>query len=256
MATFVLVHGAWLGGWCWKKVVPRLRSHGHDAFTPTLTGLGDRAHLAGPAINLTSHIQDVVKMLEYEDLRGVILVGHSYGGMVITGVADRAADRIGSLVYLDAFLPEDGQALVDLIPPTARASLSDRVLSEGDGWQLRTYRPVPWEVYLRESWGVSAAADVEWIMERLQAQPFQTFTEPVRRRNPAAEKIDQMYILCNGGVPGGHPNGTFASAAEAAREAGSGWGYRELLTGHAAMVTAPLALADLLLDVTPADARA
>src|SRR5437879_1752139 len=107
MATFVLVHGAWHGGWCWKKLTPLLRSNGHDVFTPTLTGLGERAHLANQAIDLTTHIEDVVSTLDYEDLRGVILVGHSYGGIVISGVADRIPARIGCVVYLDAFVPED-----------------------------------------------------------------------------------------------------------------------------------------------------
>jgi len=113
-STYVLVHGAWHGGWCWKKVAPALRAAGHVVYTPTLTGLGERAHLANPAIDLATHVADVVNLLEAEELDKVVLVGHSYGGMVVTGVADRAADRIGRLVYLDAANPKDGQSLVDV----------------------------------------------------------------------------------------------------------------------------------------------
>src|SRR5437879_1549970 len=114
MATFVLVHGGGHGGWCYQKVARILRAAGHDVHAPTLTGLGERAHLIGPQVDLDTHITDVVAMLHYEDLREVILVGHSYGGMVITGIADRAAERIGKLVYLDAANPTNGQSLVDV----------------------------------------------------------------------------------------------------------------------------------------------
>jgi pimeloyl-ACP methyl ester carboxylesterase len=114
MATYALVHGAWHGGWCWKKVTPLLRAAGHEVFAPTLTGLGERAHLLTPAVDPETHIDDVLGVLHYEDLRQVVLVGHSYGGTVITGVAARAADRIGHLVYLDAFVPLGGAVAAGL----------------------------------------------------------------------------------------------------------------------------------------------
>jgi pimeloyl-ACP methyl ester carboxylesterase len=113
--NFVLVHGAWHGGWCWRRVADLLTSRGHRVFTPTLTGLADRSHLLNDDINLTTHITDVVNLIAWEDLDGVVLCGHSYGGMVVTGVADKMADRIGSLVYLDAFVPENGQAMRDIV---------------------------------------------------------------------------------------------------------------------------------------------
>ncbi len=116
MATFVLVHGAWHGGWCWKYVTPLLRAAGHDVFTPTLTGVGERAHLARPDTGLETHIQDIAGVLTYEDLQRVLLVGHSLGGPVITAVADRIAERIAHLIYLDATIPRDGQADVDCYP--------------------------------------------------------------------------------------------------------------------------------------------
>jgi pimeloyl-ACP methyl ester carboxylesterase len=117
MASFVLVHGAWIGGWCWREPARGLRKAGHDVYTPTLTGLGERIHLMSPSINLDTHINDIANVIKCEELSDIVLVGHSYGGMVITGVADLMSDRISSLVYLDAFVPENGQSLVSLLPP-------------------------------------------------------------------------------------------------------------------------------------------
>ena len=113
-ATFVLVHGAWSGGWCYARVADRLRARGHLVFTPTLTGQGERSHLLAGSVNLSTHITDILNVFHYEGLRDVVLAGHSYGGMVITGVADRIPELVSSLVYLDAFLPEDGQSLFDI----------------------------------------------------------------------------------------------------------------------------------------------
>ena len=152
MATFVLVHPAWFGGWCWKKVSPLLRARGHDVFTPTLTGLGDRAHLARPEVGLATHVEDVANVLMYEDLSGVVLVGNSSGGMVITGVADRAPERIGRLVYLDNFEPEDGQCLLDLVPPDRRPTMEALVAVEGAGWLLPRFAAAPWERFVPEVW--------------------------------------------------------------------------------------------------------
>ncbi len=114
-ATFVLVHPAWFGGWCWKKVTPLLRAHAHDVFAPTLTGLGERAHLARPEVGLTTHVEDVLNLLKFEDLTGVILVGNSSGGMVITGVADQVPERIAHVVYLDAFVPNGKRCFEALV---------------------------------------------------------------------------------------------------------------------------------------------
>lgn len=133
MATFVLIHPAWFGGWCWKKIVPLLRAPGHIVYTPTLSGLGERAHLAAPQIGLGTHVDDVVNVLTYEDLEGVVLVGTSSAGSVITAVADRVPARIGQLVYLDAFVPRDGQSILDMISPDRRPAMEALVQSEGDG---------------------------------------------------------------------------------------------------------------------------
>lgn len=246
MATFGLVHGAWHGGWCWKKVTPLLRAAHHEVWTPTLTGLGERSHLGGPGVNLSTHIQDVVSLLVSEDLKGVTLVGHSYAGMVITGVAERIPERLAQLVYLDAFVPEDGQAMVDITAPAPeqRAALAGRVRTEGDGWSLPTRQPGPWEPFVRKQWRITDEADLRWVLARLSPHPYATMTEPVRRANPAAAALQRTYIRCSL-LP--HPQ--FDHFAAAAKQTGSGWRYRELASGHAAMVTAPQDLAALLLEL-------
>jgi pimeloyl-ACP methyl ester carboxylesterase len=166
-ATFVLVHPAWLGGWCWRKAAMLLRAHGHDVFEPTLTGLGERAHLSSPEISLATHIEDVVNVLEFEGLRRVILVGNSSAGMVITGVLDRVPERIGHLVYLDAFVPEDGESLVDLLPADRRQVMEELVNAEGQGWLLPRFAPLPPEKIVRDIWGVTSDDDVSWMLARL-----------------------------------------------------------------------------------------
>jgi pimeloyl-ACP methyl ester carboxylesterase len=144
MATFLLVQPAWLGGWCWDKVAMRLRAYGHDVYAPTLTGLGERAHLATPDVGLATHIDDIVSVAEFDDLDDLILVGTSSGGTVITGVANRIPGRIASLVYLDAFVPSDGQCTFDLLPPERRGVVERLIETEGAGWLLPRLTPAPW----------------------------------------------------------------------------------------------------------------
>lgn len=188
MATYVLVHGAWHGGWCWKKVTPLLRAAGHDVFTPTLTGLGERVHLLTPAVGLETHIQDVLGVVHYEDLRQVILVGHSYGGMVITGVAHQATDRLAHLVYLDAFVPHDGQCLLDLPPPEMAAAQREQAKTIGDGWRVP---PLPLEAF-----GVTDQADLRWAGPKVGDQPRLTFEQPVRYASEAGAALPRTYISC------------------------------------------------------------
>ncbi len=242
MAAFVLVHGAWHGGWCWRKLTPLLRAEGHEVFTPTLTGLGERAQHAGPEVGLAVHVQDVAGMLEYEDLHQVVLVGHSYGGMVIAGVAGHMPERLAQLVYLDAYVPEDGQAMVDLMPQERRASMEARVRTEGDGWRLPSFSHMPWEQFVREVYLVTDDDEVRWLAARLGPQPYKTMTEPVRIANVAAKALPRTYIRCLR-----YPNPAFGRYAELARQPNSGWRCHELPTSHDAMVTMPRQLADLLL---------
>src|SRR5271167_4669587 len=151
-ANIVLAHGAWSAAWAWKKVRPVLAAAGHNFFAPTYTGLGERAHLASPSNDLETHIQDLLGVLKFEDLRDVQLIGHSYGGMVATGVADRARDRVARLIYLDAFVPTNGQALIDLVPPAERQRLLGSI-EAGDGWRV-TPNPTPPD---------TSPEDLDWI---------------------------------------------------------------------------------------------
>ena len=172
--TYVLVPPAWHGGWCWKKVKPLLQERGHDVYTPTLTGLGERSHLAHQEIGLDIHIHDIVNVLKYEDLSGVILVGHSSSGMVITGVADRVPELLSHLVYVDAFVPEDGQSMWDIIPPDRRPAMEALVKTEGNGWLLPRFAALPWEKFVPEVWRVTDEADLRWMLARLGPTPFGT----------------------------------------------------------------------------------
>lgn len=234
-ATFVLIHGAWHGGWCWKKVTPLLRAAGYEVFTPTLTGLAERAHLLGPDIGLHTHIADIVGLLEYEDLYNVILVGHSYGGMVISGVAEAVAARLAHLVFLDAFVPQDGQSLFDTIPDQG-AAMKKIAEESGDGWQV----PLG-----NATFGVTDEVDVAWMTPRITAQPLCSFTESVRLTNQAALALPRSYVLCRQDEPS-----LFDPFAKQAQHAG--WGYYELMTVHDAMITMPEALANILLEVIAA----
>jgi pimeloyl-ACP methyl ester carboxylesterase len=241
--TFVLVHPAWHGGWVWKKVVPLLRERGHVVFTPTLTGLGERSHLARPDIGLDVHIEDVVNVLKYEDLHEVVLVGHSSSGVVITGVADRAPVRVAHVVYLDAFVPEDGQAVVDLITPERREMMETLVKTEGNGWLLPRFAPPPWETIVRDIWGVTDDNDVRWMLDRLAPTPFGHLKDPVHRTNPVAEKLPRAYIRCRQ-----YPHPRFDQHAEMAQRSAL-WRYRELAASHHPVVTMPDKVADLLLEL-------
>lgn len=234
MVTFLLVHGAWHGGWCWKKVVPLLREAGHDVLAPSLTGLGDRAHLLNPTIDLATHVEDVVRVLECEDLHGVVLVGHSSGGVVITAVADRASERVAHLVYLDAFVPGDGQSVLDLVSSTARAAFQDQARTMGDGWRVP---PFP-----LARWGITEDADVCWMSPRIGDQPLKTLSQAVQLKNPSPRGFVRSYISCTVGQA---PH--FEATAKRLR-ADQAWRYRELASGHDAMVTVPRELADLLLE--------
>jgi len=230
MTTYLLVHGAWHGGWCWRKVRAALQANGAEVHTPTLTGLGERAHFASQDIGLETHVADVVGVLETEDLSQVVLVGHSYGGMVVTAVADRAARRIARLVYLDAVVPRDGQCLYDRAPPQLRTHFEEHSLSAGDGWR------VPVSVATPQFLGLKAEEDVRWVMPKLTPHPIRTFRDAVRL-SAHFPQMPRTYINCIGDKPFGQPRTHQADGIE---------DYHELRTGHDAMVTAPEDVAILL----------
>jgi pimeloyl-ACP methyl ester carboxylesterase len=238
MATYVLVHGFWHGGWCWKKIVPLLRAAGHDVLTPTLTGLGERRHLAHPGVNLDTHLTDVLNVLEYEDRHDVVLVGHSYGGMVITGVADRAPDRVRHLVFLDAVIPKDGDSFMTFVPAQSAAKFDEQIQTLGDGWTLPQGTP--------DQWGVTDATDIAWTIPRLAPQPAETFRQPLRLQHEI--RCPATYILCT------KPD-EFAGFADKVRDQ-PGWKCREIPTGHDAMITMPQQLADLLLEAASVEMEA
>lgn len=241
--TFVLVHPAWHGAWVWKKVVPLLERRGHQVITPTLAGLGERSHLASPEIGLETHVNDVVTVLKHENLRDAVLVGHSSSGAVITGAADRAPEHLGQVVYLDAFVPEDGQAVLDLIAPERRQMFETLVKTEGKGWLVPRFAPPPWETIVRDMWGVTDPDDARWLIDGLRPTPFGHFRDPVRRTNKAAEGLPRSYIRCTR-----FTSPRFDQHAGMAQRT-AGWRYRELAGPHHVAVTMPGAVADLLMKL-------
>jgi pimeloyl-ACP methyl ester carboxylesterase len=236
MATYVLVHGGGHGGWCYQKVARRLRAAGHLVHAPTLTGLAERSHLLSPDIDLDLHIRDVTSLLFYEDLHDVVLVGHSYGGMVVTGVADAAADRVGKLVYLDAANPTDGQSLVDVAGPIIEMTRpSGQVI---DGVEL-VLLPAPGAAAF---YGVTDPDDLAWVDARLTGHPWRCFEQKLALTHPDAfGPIPQYHIVCSSTVATRDP-GLMADA----RAAGRLW---EIDTGHDLMITEPRFVADALCEV-------
>jgi pimeloyl-ACP methyl ester carboxylesterase len=208
----------------WSRLARELRARGHEVFTPSLTGVGERSHLASAAVNLSTHIADVLNVLEYERLERVVLVGHSYGGMVVTGVADRAPARIAPLVYLDAFVPQDGQALVDFLPEGMRQRLPR------DDWRVPALPP--------EAQGMTDPVEIAWGQGRRGPQPLGTFTEKLSLKGNY--RGPRRYILCSGYSPS-----TFRQFGERLRN-DPAWRYDELPTHHYPQVSMPRETAQLL----------
>jgi pimeloyl-ACP methyl ester carboxylesterase len=231
MATFVLVHGAWHGGWCYGRVARLLRSAGHDVYTPTHTGVGERSHLADYHVTLSTHIRDVVNVIEYENLSDVIICGHSYGGMVITGVAAAIGERIKSLVYLDAFLPNDGQSLFDLIAPDMVNQFLSLVRSMGG-----RLPPIP-----AAAFNVNAK-DAAWVDKTCVPQSLLTFTEGVRFTGKEAAVRNRTYILATG-----YDMGVFNRFYEQVKNDPK-WRAQAVPCGHDVMLDQPEELAKLLLE--------
>lgn len=236
MANYVLVHGAWHGGWCWERVTTRLRAAGHKVFAPTLPGVGSRAHIASPSIGLTTHIEDVVGLIEMAEIDDVVLVGHSYGGMVITGAAERIAPKLSTLVYLDAFVPKDGQALMSLVPPERAQAMAMGAVNEGDGWKVPAPHPGAY-------FGVKKQDDIDWIVRRCTPQSLLTFMQPVRTKGEWEKVKRKVYIRAQG-----HPGPTFATFGEMAKTT-AGWDYHDVACGHEVMVEMPQELTDILLKL-------
>jgi pimeloyl-ACP methyl ester carboxylesterase len=226
MATFVLVHGATAGGWIWQSLPSRLRAAGQEVYTPTLTGLGERRHLFNPDITMETHILDILNVLDFEDLKHVVLVGHSYGGAVITGVAERGVERIAHLVYIDAFVPHDGESVKDLYDPPVAGALAEYYMNGGRS-------------------GMADRTDIEDA--RFTAHPLKTFVEPLHLKNKTAKTLPRTYIFCTEK----HKMGLRAQGIvrSASRARAAGWEYHELHTDHHPMWTMPAELTDILLNV-------
>ena len=229
MATFVLVHGAWTGGWGYKKTARLMRAEGHDVYVVTLTGLGERSHLSDPGITLSTHIQDVVNVFEYEDITDAVLVGHSYGGMVIAGVSGRVAARIRTLVYLDAFVPADGQSLWDMAG------------EEGRSMYIENQKATPGLVDF--PWGAAAPEDsgsAETRRRKPDRHPLLTLTEPVKLDGSEQAIQRRVYVLATKG-PG------FQRFYDQVKD-DPAWTTRTIDTGHLVMMEDPGGLAKLLME--------
>jgi len=230
MSTFVLVHGAWHGGWCWRKVAPIVRRAGHDIFTPTMTGLGERVHLRGPEVGLDTHVQDIINVLEYEDLDHVVLVGHSYGGMVATGVAGRVPHRLAHVVYLDAHVPADGQSVIDLL-----------------GFTRPGYETEQW-VDPPGTFGVKDEADLAWVKANMTPHPTRSMRQKVSLPTPLEDlPILRTYVLAEL-----EPLGAWFADNAAKYEADPRWRFVRMQAVHDMMVTEPEQTAAILLKAAEA----
>jgi len=244
----VLVPGACLGGWAWRQVAIALRERGHDVYPVTLTGLGERAHLARPEIDLETHITDVVNVLEFEALEDVVLVGHSYAGAVVSGAGERARDRLQAVVYLDTAPPAAGAAIVDMMPEQTREQQRRDVVAHGDGWRW----PVPDREALESgafgSTSGLAERHFKLLAERATPQPYATFTSPLVLSAEQGRELRRVGILCSaGGVTLDALRALIADGdPRAAAFADPRWELHELATGHWAMFSAPDELAALL----------
>lgn len=242
----VLIHGAWHGGWCWQYVASILRDKGFNVLTPTLSGLGDRSAELSTAITLDTHIEDACAAIESSGLERFILVGHSYGGMVVTGVADRMKSRIEHVVYLDAAVPTDGQSMITVGPSKTEDEIAAirqglLALSQDDGLSMQPLPP--------EAFGIPGDHPKrDWVAENLTPHPFRTWTTPIALENGGASGLKKTYAHCTSPVltPSSFPY--FANQARNHPE----WRLREIATGHDAMVTAPTEVADIIMSATVA----
>lgn len=230
MATYVLVHGAWVGSVIWRPIARSLRGANHEVYTPTLTGLGERRHLLSRNIDLDTHVKDVLGVIDYEDLSDIVLVGHSYGGMVVTGVADAIPEKIASLVYLDAFVPQNGQSLFGLVPQEMPQPAS----VEGEAWLTA---PLPIEAFGEPSTAVRALFE-----RKANPQPAACFTQPLELSGGINRIARKTYIYCNDPQPT-----TFTPFYERLKSA-PGWTMRTLPCTHLVQLDMPEQLTSLLLE--------
>lgn len=231
--AFVLVHGAWHGGWCWREVAARLRAAGHEVFTPTMTGLGERAHLLRSDTGLTTCIDDICAVIDAEELREVVLVGHSFAGVVISGVADRRAEKLKQLVYLDALVVQPGQSALSILPLDVQQERKRTMDAEG----LRMVVPDP------SKFGVTDPQQAAWLQRRLTPHPLKAYTDPLTLEHPPGNGLPKAYVAVT------DPCYAPLSSVREWVKVQPDWDYREITAGHDAMLTSPDALALLLQEL-------
>ncbi|MBN1240295.1 MAG: alpha/beta hydrolase [Gammaproteobacteria bacterium] len=234
MATFVLVHGAWRGSWLWKRVRPALQARGHDVHTPTLTGVGERSHLASPQVNLETQILDVVNLLRWEELSDVVLCGHSYAGCVVTGVADRMPERIRALVYLDSFVPANGERLIDHLPAEQIEHMREGAKARGQGFNVP---PIPAAAFQGN------VADRDWVDRQCTFHPLACFEQPIELTGGIDSVRNVTYVRATG-YGGASPFDPFYATAQA-----KGWQTLTIDCGHDVMLDRPEELTETLLQV-------
>ncbi|WP_019938050.1 alpha/beta fold hydrolase [Bordetella sp. FB-8] len=231
--TYVLVHGAWHGGWCWDVVARILRTHGHRVFTPTLTGLGERAHLLTPQTGLQTFIQDLVDVLDHNDVSNAILVGHSFGGLSLIGAADRVPQRIRQLVFLDAMVLSNGESAFSGLPADVVAKRTRLAMETSNGLTV----PVP----PARAFGVFDPEQVALIERHCTPHPFKTFTDPMVLQGPPGGTLPKVYIQCVDPI-----YAPLQDSRDFVRTR-KDWAWDQIATGHDAMLSAPAELADKLL---------
>jgi pimeloyl-ACP methyl ester carboxylesterase len=229
-ATFVLVHGAWHGGWCWRFVADRLKASGGRVFTPTLTGLGERAHLLDKTVNLSTHIEDIYRLIRTENLSDIVLVGHSYGGMVVSGVADRMPERIRALVILDGFVPENGKAMSDYWPASLKAEWDEKAAATGG----LSIPPIA-----AEDFGVNERL-FDWVNKNCTPHPYAIFNEKIQLTGGRERVASKLYIRA------AKSRSRAFDGFLKELQADKGWKTLTLECGHEVMVDAPEFLANAL----------
>lgn len=230
--TFVLVHGAWHGGWSWQDVSRDLREKGCLVYTPTLSGMGEYKHTINDSINLITHITDIINLIEIEDLDNVILVGHSYSGLVIAGVADSISERLNKLVFLDAMILKNGESALSIQTQETQDYMNNFVISKHNV-------PAP----SAKGFGIKNTAKIKWVNERLTLQPYHTFTQKLLLKHTFGNSVPLNYIACN------NPALPVLEIIHKNIQNDPEWSFYTLNTGHDAMLTLPYELSELLLDI-------
>ena len=247
LATYVIVHGGWAGGWAFSQLCSLLRAQGHEVYTPTLTGVGERVHLAGPDVGMETWIEDVLNVLIHEDIEDAVLVGYSSGGFVITGAASRMPERIRHLAYIDAMMPSDGEVPAEIFAPELARALSDQMRDSGDGWFLPPPPIPPSDQPTPTDYSGLSREEIESIFARLTIHPGRGLFAPMSLRSASLAEIPGTYILCTDKSPEWPVWSAVRTSASRARQLG--YEYREMHTGHCPQWTATADLADLLLKM-------